>query len=440
LVSSSAAAPPPERRDRRTNEDLDNRSPFQRDRDRFLYTSAFRRLAGVTQVVAADEGHVFHNRLTHSLQVAQVARRVAEKLLDDAAAARILLPDINPDVAEAAAMAHDLGHPPFGHVAEQELNRLATAFGLVDGFEGNAQSFRIVCQLAMRRPEEPGLNLTRATLNAVLKYPWRRHQNPKEPKKWGAYDSEADQFNWARKLTPTTFHRTAEAEIMDWADDVTYSVHDVEDFYRAGLMPLHRAIFDKNERERFQDWVFKQPVPDGYNEPDLRAAFERLPKVWPVLGPYAGTREQRGRLRYLTASLIADYLRAVEARTSPQGTEVTVKPKQRNEVFMLKKLTWYYVIQNPKLATQQHGQRRIIRTLFLSFLRAVRQNDFNLFPISYREQLEAIDPNQLDEEKKVAKTRLVVDVIAGMTERQSVELYGRLTGTSLGSVLDPMLP
>lgn len=134
----------------------DDRQESQRDRDRLLYSSAFRRLAGVTQVIAPGEGHVFHNRLTHSLKVAQIARRLAERILSKQSSLAEQL-GVDPDVCEAAALAHDLGHPPFGHVAEKELDRLVVEHGLMDGFEGNAQSFRIVNSLSVRiRPTTVG--------------------------------------------------------------------------------------------------------------------------------------------------------------------------------------------------------------------------------------------------------------------------------------------
>src|SRR5262249_38306651 len=159
----------------RSNPPNDYRTSFQRDRDRILYSSSFRRLAEVTQVVAANSGYVFHNRLTHSLQVAQVGRRIAEKLNQTQHESQKF---ICPDVVEAACLAHDLGHPPFGHTAEQTLNTLAKKIG---GFEGNAQSFRIVTRLASRSLKYGGLDLTAATLSAILKYPWFRGQNPDKP-------------------------------------------------------------------------------------------------------------------------------------------------------------------------------------------------------------------------------------------------------------------
>ncbi len=169
------------RHDNRRNAQNDYREPSQRDRDRVLYSSSFRRLAEVTQVVAANSGYVFHNRLTHSLQVAQVGRRLAEKLNKTQRESREF---VDPDVVEAACLAHDLGHPPFGHTAERTLNDLAEEIG---GFEGNAQSFRIVTKLASRSTNYPGLDLTAATLSAMLKYPWLRGGNSEKPKKWGAH-------------------------------------------------------------------------------------------------------------------------------------------------------------------------------------------------------------------------------------------------------------
>ena len=198
----------------------DSRTPFQRDRDRLLYCSALRRLSEITQVVSPGSEYVLHNRLTHSLQVSQVGRRLAERLLRDDVFRDAAI--VDPDVVEAACLAHDLGHPPFGHLAEKELNKYAKDFG---GFEGNAQTFRILTRLSFRETAYPGLNLTRASLAATLKYPWKQNQNPSKLDKWGAYESESREFSFANELCPpAAFARTIEAELMDWADDIAYSV------------------------------------------------------------------------------------------------------------------------------------------------------------------------------------------------------------------------
>jgi len=162
----------------------DQRTPYQRDRDRILYSSAFRRLAGITQVARAGESDVFHTRLAHTLKVAQVGRRLAEVVMRNQTAEAVTL-GVDPEVVEAACLAHDLGHPPFGHLGEKVLNELVTIQGDQDGFEGNAQSFRVLTKLAIRFNRCDGLDLTRATLAACIKYPWRRDPSHKEIEKMG---------------------------------------------------------------------------------------------------------------------------------------------------------------------------------------------------------------------------------------------------------------
>jgi len=381
---------PPQREDRfYPDKSQDNRLAFQRDRDRILYTTSFRRLARVTQVVSSDEGHVFHNRLTHSLQVAQVGRRIAEKLKREAQSLNFATSvNIDPDVVEAACLAHDIGHPPFGHIAERELDAIARLRGLSDGFEGNAQSFRIVTRLAMGSTDY-GLNLTRATLNAILKYPWRHGENQEKPDKWGCYEDDEELFSWARRLGPGSNTQSDEARLMDWSDDVTYSVRDVDDFYRAGVIPLDRLVVDSEERERFYKGVFarrKEKLPRNMNELYLRGAFDSLMGVLNVREPYTPTREGRVRLRRVTSTLIRNFVNAVRWDVSVNPPRIAIEDRQRAEIFMLKQLTWHYVIKNPALATQQHGQKLIIRQLFNAFYKAGTRKDLNIdfFPISFR--------------------------------------------------------
>ena len=262
---------PPDRNDRRHigegshDPGVDYRTPAQRDRDRILQTSALRRLADVTQVVAPMEGHGFHNRLTHTIKVAQIGKRLAQRLLMENEPELIEAHGgVDPDAVEAACLGHDLGHPPFGHVAEEVLDTMLRAGGLSDGFEGNAQSFRILTKLAIRSERHPGLNLTRATLDAAMKYPWQRHPGDT---KFAAYLTETDDFNFARTLSRTST-RSLDAEIMDWADDIAYSVHDLEDFYKAGLLPLQDLTQSREIRKRFLEetrerWLLNRLLADG---------------------------------------------------------------------------------------------------------------------------------------------------------------------------------
>ncbi|MFZ0199387.1 MAG: dNTP triphosphohydrolase [Candidatus Sulfotelmatobacter sp.] len=419
--------------DKNPRTDGDDRTPAQRDRDRILYSSSFRRLAEVTQVVSASSGYVFHNRLTHSLQVAQVGRRLAEKLCKKYPALTTDL--ICPDVVEAACLAHDLGHPPFGHVAEHRLNELAKAYG---GFEGNAQSFRIVSSLASRSRSYAGLDLTAATLAAILKYPWLKGDNPGKLNKWGAYASESRSFRHAAQLFLSINKPTIEAELMDWADDVTYSVHDLEDFYRAGRLPLHLlAHRDPRERESFFENVFerRKDDPDFSARQDLKEAFTDI-MLWTfsVPGAYDGSSLHRAALRTFTGILIGRYINAATLDAQGDSVSLTIDPDLRAEVRMLKELTWTYVIEAPSLAARQCGQNRIIEELFMTYrIMALDPKDWLVFPTFYRERLK--DANGKPEEV----VRTCVDLIASMTESQAVAMHHRLTGQKHSSGLDDIL-
>jgi dGTPase len=418
--------------DNAPNPEGDYRTFSQRDRDRVLYSSSFRRLAEVTQVVAANSGYVFHNRLTHSLQVAQVGRRIAEKLNG-------LQPEtedyVNPDVVEAACLAHDLGHPPFGHVAEKTLNELAKSFG---GFEGNAQSFRIVTRLASRSPDYGGLDLTAATLAAILKYPWLRGGNPEKPSKWGAYLTEKRDFEFASELLPGANQRAIEANLMDWADDITYSVHDLEDFFRAARMPLHLlAQRDSRERNFFFENVFERRKDDKEFacKQDLKEAFrDLLVSTFSIPSAYNGSAAHRSALRNFTATLIGRYVGGTSIDTTSAVPRLHVDPDLRLEVTMLKELTWTYVIEAASLAAQQYGQQKVIADLYHIYSAAAKdRRKWSIFPTFYRERLE------INKKIKVEISRIPVDLIASMTESQAIAMHRRLTGQSHSSGLEDIL-
>jgi dGTPase len=418
--------------DNSLNPEGDYRTSSQRDRDRVLYSSSFRRLAEVTQVVAANSGYVFHNRLTHSLQVAQVGRRIAEKLNGLQPETREF---VSPDVVEAACLAHDLGHPPFGHVAEQTLNKLATRFG---GFEGNAQSFRIVTRLASRSPDYGGLDLTAATLAAILKYPWLRGGNQEKPSKWGAYLTEKRDFGFARDLLPAVNQRTIEADLMDWADDITYSVHDLEDFFRAARMPLHLlAQRDSRERNFFFENVFERRRDDKEfaAQQNLKEAFrDLLVSTFSIPSAYNGSSGHRSALRNFTATLIGRYVGGTSIDMTSTVPCLHVDPDLRLEVTMLKELTWTYVIEAASLAAQQYGQQKVIADLYDIYSAAARdRTKWGIFPTFYRERLET------NKKIKAEIARTPIDLIASMTESQAIAMHRRLTGQSHSSGLEDIL-
>lgn len=288
----------------------DQRSEFERDRDRLLYSSAFHRLAGITQIVRAGEADVFHTRQQHTIKVAQVGRRLAQKLQKEQPA-EAKFRGLDAEVVEAACMAHDLGHPPFGHIGEHTLDDLVSKHD-DEGFEGNAQSFRIMTKLAVRFPDSPGIDLTCATLAACLKYPWFRGKKGKKSKKWSAYSSERDDFEFARKYHQHE-EKTLEAELMDWSDDVAYSVHDLEDFHRCNALPWQRVF---GEKDRIIEHA-AGPNAIKKDKQKFAAAYERLKNFLEgtysaLLGDsYDGTRLQREQLRRMTSQLIDKYIRAI---------------------------------------------------------------------------------------------------------------------------------
>jgi dGTPase len=334
---------------------------------------------------------------------------------------------LDPEAVEASALAHDLGHPPFGHIAE---DRLAVNAADAGGFEGNAQSFRILTRLAAQAPNPRGLNLTRRTLNGVLKYPWP--QSAERHKKWGVYDDDIVAFEWVREDS-TANEPSLGARLMDWADDLTYAVHDVDDFYRAGLIPLDRLASGGIEVERFRSRLIE--TSQASNESDAHALVEALGDVlslFQITEAYSGTEDQRIALRMFGSRLIGRYVDAVEVRdpSVPGKAVLAIDPKLVRQVRALKAATWLYVVRRPSLALIQHGQRRIIDGLFEWYYDATAPGgDARLLPPAYQARLSP-DASSAD------RMRLVVDLIASLSEQAAVELHRRLSGTGGGSAMD----
>lgn len=429
------------------------RTPAQRDRDRILYCSAFHRLAYVTQVTAPEAGHTFHNRLGHSLKVAQVGRRNAERLQRLAAGGKLdepaarLVESIDPDAVEASCLAHDLGHPPFGHIAEKALHEEAQALvsDSFDAFEGNAQSFRLVSRLAVR-DEDQGLNLTRQTLDGLLKYPWgySTDSQSKAHRKWGFYgnapesqagDEEAFQFVRPDASDPGPEEdRCLEAEIMDWADDLTYAVHDLDDFFRAGLIPLHglgdRASPEFEELHRLLTET-EESEPSAFRDHSIEDLLTATGEALALEGggPEAAYRHDannRALMREMGSKLITRYLSGFRlVAGSESAVELEIDPDKRCEVEALKMLVRVFVIRRPGLAVVQHGQERVIKCLFRRYFEASTAGEHGerrLFPPSAKERLANSDDSAEE------RARVVIDLISGLTEAGAVQLHQRLEG------------
>ncbi len=279
--------------------DAPERTPFERDRARVVHSASLRRLAAKTQVLGPQSDDFVRNRLTHSLEVAQVARDLARPL------------GCHPDLAETAALAHDLGHPPFGHNGEMALDALGSECG---GFEGNAQTLRILTRLEAKSADlegrSVGLNLTRAALDACTKYPWERAPGSA---KFGVYADDLPVFTWLRRGVDGP-RRCVEAQVMDLADDVAYSVHDLEDGVVGGRIDLSLLDHDDERAavwETVRDWYL--PAAD---DAALEEALRRVRAVgsWPEAS-YDGSRRALAALKNLTSDLIGIFCGQVHQAT-----------------------------------------------------------------------------------------------------------------------------
>jgi len=361
---------------------------------------------------------------------------------------------LDPDAVEASCLAHDLGHPPFGHIAEEVLDASAREHvGKAGGFEGNAQSFRIVTRLA-QRASGSGLNLTRQTLDGLLKYPWRwRFEDPlhkhKRERKWGYYLEDEKAFDFAREFYEPESDDVLpelglEAHIMEWADDLTYAVHDVDDFFRAGLIPLHRlAAEDDDEVKRLSKLMeaAKDASPKawpGWSVQELLDAVRSVAEDWGPTGAYLSTMDLRRDMRRFGSELITRYFGGFMLENADAGkVRVKIDDTILREVEALKMLVHVYVIRRPGLAVVQHGQKRVVADLFDFYFKASGTDpgkgaDRRIFPPGARELLDA------GSDEAAPRARIVTDLIAGLTETAALELHQRLVGGWTAPTLDAM--
>lgn len=414
------------RRDATDSRDpIDPRSPFEVDRARIVHSSAFRRLQGKTQIFGVGEGDFFRTRLTHSMEVAQIGKGLVLFLNR--------LPELegkplDHDLVEAACLAHDLGHPPFGHNGEMALQACMHAHG---GFEGNAQNMRIVARLESKR-EGFGLNLTRATHEALLKYLVSYDQRKaarKEPKPVAVekcyYDTDEAIMSWIRSTGDRTY-RTLESEIMEWADDIAYSVHDLEDGLHSGLI-LPELFTNPRLLERIADHADRKGAPgcDGAEvQAFMQSLFARLNG-----GTARRVKEQR---KNLTSMLIHRFITHTGLVAQPSlRYPLGLQPNEivQREVAILKAVEFVLLIRNPRVTTLEYKGKLIVTNLF----RALAQDDSgDLFPEDIREAWEEVR-GQDD-----ARLRVVCDYISGMTDGYALRLYARLFEPGVGSIRDEL--
>nr|WP_027478984.1 deoxyguanosinetriphosphate triphosphohydrolase [Gryllotalpicola ginsengisoli] len=390
------------------------RSDFARDRGRLFHSSALRRLAAKTQVLSPTAGLDFaRNRLTHSLEVAQIGRELATNL------------GLNPDVVDTACLAHDLGHPPFGHNGEKALSDWAADVG---GFEGNAQTLRLLTRLEPKvfgpdgRPY--GLNLTRASLDASCKYPWPIQHAIADPSgraKFGFYEDDTPVFEWLRHGAPERV-RCIEAEVMDLSDDIAYSVHDFEDAIVNGYIDV-AALSARVDHEELiaavQEWAG-----DEFDAAELAEAFDRLAAMDVWIDRWDGSRYAQAQLKNLTSQLIGRFARAATRATrsayprpslTRYGASIIVPREVRAEIEVMKGITAAFVMSKNTRQPIYRRQRELL-TALLDALVAGEGRDLD--PGFAEDWRHASDDR--------ARKRVVLDQVASLTDQSAISWFERL--------------
>jgi dGTPase len=436
-----------ERFEAETADPLDPRSEATRDRDRLVHSSSFRRLQGKSQIVGIDVADFFRTRLTHSLECAQIGRAIAVSVVGDPAASAAAndVQDL-PAIVEAACLGHDLGHPPFGHNGEQALqDEMKLRNGSL--FEGNAQSFRIVTLLEPKRfrlsPDRSvGLNLTRGTLRALLKYPCfeTRALLREEHPKFGAYRDPLDEelFSWA--WAGETPRRNLATEIMDTADEIAYAVHDFEDGVWAQMIPLH-DVLNANEHvlAELEDMVVHQDeerVRRGKARLFGGNAFaDTLTQLFPGEEltywrriPRDKSRYARAELKNFTSKLIGEFIRDV----ARGGVFETPVGNVARRLAVLKGMAWAWMITRSDLETHKYGQQKIIRDIFDGYwmhpgMLPQREEWGRIAEdTSLRRIPRPTSKTHVWRRRWPEKARLICDHIAGMTDGYAIRVHDQM--------------
>jgi dGTPase len=394
------------------------RGEFARDRARVVHSSALRRLGAKTQVLSPSGGDFARTRLTHSLEVAQIGREMAIDL------------GLNADMVDMACLAHDLGHPPFGHNGERALDAWSADFG---GFEGNAQTLRLLTRIEPKVITETGrsygLNLTRASLDATCKYPWRRvhavaESGADRSVKFGAYEDDLEVFEWLRNSAPEN-QKSVEAQVMDFADDVAYSVHDFEDAIVSKFIDV-RVLADLANQDELLE---KISIWNGgsISKPALAGALERLRANPYWLSGFDHSPTGLATLKNLTSALIGSLVsRTVDAiiDASPAqslvrfGSILVIPFEVQAEISVLKGIVSAFLMSNESRRPFYEWQRGLLTELADALLAS---NGSNLDAYSSLAWVNAHD--------EVQKHRVIVDQIACLTDQSALTLHHRLVSS-----------
>lgn len=452
------------------------RTPWRRDYARLIHSPAFRRLQGKTQLYPGIESDFFRNRLTHSLEVAQIAKSIAIRINNRCTYPSGQPLDVHPDIVEFAGLAHDIGHPPFGHQGEEQLDECMRNDG---GFEGNAQTIRILARLEKKLVEHRGyrdakdirvgLNLTLRSLASVLKYdriiPYteieRRSSDPSLKPIKGYYFSEIDLVNRIKEsvgisgkdLVP---FKSIECRIMDIADDIAYSTYDLEDGFKAGFYTPFDVMFPELELMKRMALRIGSRLKRTITDADIQEALHILflsmfdkpdslpemndPKIYDERAYVAArasfayissnSMTKDGFIRgVLTSELVGKFIRGVEFEFNsdyPAMSDVRLNEETRFLLEVLKTFTFEMQICSSRLKIVEYRGKEIVRKIFETL---TTSDHYQLMPPDFRELYETAPPDQ--------KKRVVCDFIAGMTDKYAIEFYGRLTSENPETIFKP---
>ncbi|KFJ08389.1 deoxyguanosinetriphosphate triphosphohydrolase [Bifidobacterium tsurumiense] len=395
-----------------------SRTAFERDRARLIHSSALRRLGTKSQVLLAGTDDFARTRLTHTLEVAQIGRELGAVLGCD------------PDVVDCACLAHDLGHPPFGHNGEKALSDIASNIG---GFEGNAQTLRLLTRLEPKvfhaDGRSAGVNLTRASLDAAVKYPWPFAEAAQHPKgersaKFGVYPDDMDVFHWLKQGAPRNT-KPMECQVMDLSDDIAYSVHDVEDAMATGAFnPL--ALRDTRTVDGIVE-ASRQWYGSQWDADQLLAAIRRLRREHMLPEHFDGSRRSLALLKNMTSALIGRFAGSVEMSTRERygqgpltryAASLVIPEDTSYEIVALKGMAVYFVME-PREREPFHKEERSIVTDLVDVLLADSPNPSDALETVFLDDwLEATNDDE--------RLRVAIDQVASLTDASALAMHSIL--------------
>ena len=391
----------------------DYRTEFQRDRDRIIYCAAFRRLQGKTQVFMSGEYDFYRTRLTHSIEVAQIGRSIVNFLNQHS-------PDfsrdchLDADLVEVTCLAHDIGHPPFGHGGENVLNELMQEYG---GFEGNAQTLRIITEIFYESEQgRKGMKPSRAFLDGIMKYKILEQEMENEPKAKFLYNDQQPYLDFITEGLDTDIprnHQSIECQIMDWADDTAYSVNDLLDGYKAGFL-TQRSIETWAENKNLttnETAIIEQLLEQINKESDFEIYVANK------VGQF---------IESVSIEKVADYY-----WSNRYNYQLRLDPAHEQESRLYKSLAFDVIFQSPQIQQLEAKGTRIISRLFNELVDRYLygKSHFNLLPAKVARQVETTD-------SEVEKARILCDRIAGMTDGYAIRIYKRIFDPDFGSIVD----